>query len=158
VCVVDNDDALRNLISVAREFAAPQQGRVLTLFGCGGDRDRAKRPRMGKAAGAASDLCMLTSDNPRSEDPQAIIHDVLPGLEEGIRASGGAYGATYLVEPDRARAITLLLEQARPHDIVLIAGKGHEKTQTIGTLQLPFDDAEVAAKALAALGYQETLA
>jgi UDP-N-acetylmuramoyl-L-alanyl-D-glutamate--2,6-diaminopimelate ligase len=152
------DDALRNLISVAREFAAPQQGRVLTLFGCGGDRDRAKRPRMGKAAGAASDLCMLTSDNPRSEDPQAIIHDVLPGLEEGIRASGGAYGATYLVEPDRARAITLLLEQARPHDIVLIAGKGHEKTQTIGTLQLPFDDAEVAAKALAALGYQETLA
>jgi UDP-N-acetylmuramoyl-L-alanyl-D-glutamate--2,6-diaminopimelate ligase len=148
------DDALRNLLSVAREFAAPDNGRVLTLFGCGGDRDRAKRPRMGKAAGAASDVCVLTSDNPRSEDPQAIINDVLPGLEEGIRESG----AIYVVEPDRARAIAAILAQARPHDIVLIAGKGHEKTQTVGAQALPFDDADVAAKCLNALGYQETSA
>ncbi len=139
------EDALRNLLSVAREFAAPENGRVLTLFGCGGDRDKAKRPRMGKAAGAASDLCMLTSDNPRSEDPQAILNDVLPGLQES--------GVRYLVEPDRALAIRALLAEARAHDIVLIAGKGHEKTQTIGAEQLPFDDAAVAAEALVALGY-----
>ncbi len=139
------DDALRNLLSVAREFAAPQHGRVLTLFGCGGDRDKTKRPLMGKAAGAASDLCMLTSDNPRSEEPEAILRDVLPGLEEA--------GAPYLVEVDRARAIRTLLAEAREHDIVLIAGKGHEKTQTIGAEQLPFDDAAVAAEALRELGY-----
>ncbi len=140
------DDALRNLLSVAREFAAPQNGRVLTLFGCGGDRDRAKRPLMGKAAGAASDLCMLTSDNPRGEDPQAILREVLPGLEES--------GVRFLVEVDRARAIRALLAEAREHDIVLLAGKGHEKTQTIGTDKLPFDDVDVAADALEALGYK----
>ena len=140
------DDALRNLLAVAREFASPNNGRVLTLFGCGGDRDRAKRPLMGAAAGAASDLCMLTSDNPRSEEPQAILDDVLPGLKQT--------GTPYLVEPDRARAIRALLAQAREHDIVLIAGKGHEKTQTIGTEILPFDDADVAAKALEELGYK----
>ncbi len=145
------DDALRNLVSVAREFASGaaegEAGRVLTLFGCGGDRDRTKRPLMGKAAGAASDLCMLTSDNPRSEDPQAILKDVLPGLEES--------GVRFLVEVDRAKAIQSLLEEARPHDIVLIAGKGHEKTQTVGTELLPFDDAEAAARALEALGYRD---
>lgn len=145
------DDALKNLCSVAREFAAAgpagAQGRVLTLFGCGGDRDRAKRLRMGRAAGAASDLCMLTSDNPRSEDPEAILAEVLPGLQES--------GARYLVEVDRARAIRTLLGEARAHDIVLIAGKGHEKTQTIGTELLPFDDAAVAAASLAELGYKE---
>ena len=139
------DDALRNLLSVAGEFAASEHGRVLTLFGCGGDRDRAKRPLMGKAAGAASDLCMLTSDNPRSEDPQAILDDVLLGLKES--------GVRFLVEPDRALAIRALLAEAREHDIVLIAGKGHEKTQTIGAEQLPFDDAAVAARALEELGY-----
>ena len=142
------DDALRNLTAVAREFAeAGGAGRVLTLFGCGGDRDKAKRPLMGQAAGAASDLCMLTSDNPRSEEPEAILEDVLPGL----RASGGRY----LVEVDRAKAIQALLAEAQPGDVVLIAGKGHEKTQTIGRELLPFDDAEVAADALRALGYGE---
>ena len=145
------DDALRNLLTVAREFASGsdsgEAGRVLTLFGCGGDRDRTKRPLMGKAAGAASDLCMLTSDNPRSEDAEAILKDVLPGLEES--------GVRYLVEVDRSKAIQTLLGQARPHDIVLIAGKGHEKTQTIGTELLPFDDAEVVARSLEALGYQD---
>ncbi|RRA48870.1 UDP-N-acetylmuramoyl-L-alanyl-D-glutamate--2,6-diaminopimelate ligase [Acidipila sp. EB88] len=141
------DDALRNLIAVAREFAdaQPKPGRVLTLFGCGGDRDRAKRPRMGKAAGAGSDLCMLTSDNPRSEQPEAILDDVLPGLRES--------GVRFLVEVDRATAIRRLLREAQAGDIVLIAGKGHEKTQQVGAELLPFDDASVAAEALAALGY-----
>ena len=129
------DDALRNVLSVAREFAAPHGGRVLALFGCGGDRDRAKRPLMGAAAGRASDLCVLTSDNPRSEDPQRILDDVLPGLRES--------GVRYLMEVDRARAIRALLAEAREHDVAVIAGKGHEKTQTIGGEQLPFDDAEV---------------
>jgi UDP-N-acetylmuramoyl-L-alanyl-D-glutamate--2,6-diaminopimelate ligase len=144
------DDALRNLIGVAREFVTndvANKGRVLTLFGCGGDRDRGKRPRMGKAAGAGSDLCMLTSDNPRSEEPMAILADVLPGLKES--------GVRYLVEPDRARAIRALLAEAKAGDIVLIAGKGHEKTQTIGAEVLPFDDVEVAGAALAGLGYTE---
>jgi UDP-N-acetylmuramoyl-L-alanyl-D-glutamate--2,6-diaminopimelate ligase len=144
------DDALRNLTAVAREFVtsnAANTGRVLTLFGCGGDRDRGKRPRMGKAAGAGSELCMLTSDNPRGEDPLAILDDVLPGLKES--------GVRYLVEPDRARAVRLLLAEAKPGDIVLIAGKGHEKTQTIGGDVLPFDDVEVARAALAELGHAE---
>ncbi len=140
------DDALRNVLSVAREFAEPNNGRVLTLFGCGGDRDRAKRPLMGAAAGRASDWCVLTSDNPRSEDPAAIADDVLPGLRE--------IGGRYLVELDRARAIHALLAEARGGDVAVIAGKGHEKTQTIGADLLPFDDAEVAAAALGALGFR----
>ncbi len=140
------DDALRNLLAVAREFAGPQGGRVLTLFGCGGDRDKTKRPRMGRATGEASDFCVLTSDNPRTEDPLAILADVLPGLD--------AAGARYTVEPDRARAIRTLIAEAKPHDILLIAGKGHEKTQTIGTEHLPFDDADVARAALAEAGYK----
>ena len=113
-----------------------------------------RRPRPGasgrawaKLRGAGSDLCVLTSDNPRSEDPLAILDDVLPGLKES--------GAHYLVEPDRAEAIRLLLAQAKPGDIVLIAGKGHEKTQTIGADVLPFDDVKVAGAALAELGYAE---
>lgn len=142
------DDALRNLIAVAREFAAPAGGRVLTLFGCGGDRDRTKRPLMGRAAGEGSDLCMLTSDNPRSEDPQAILNDVLPGLRET--------STPFLVEVDRKQAIHTLLAEARPNDIVLLAGKGHEKTQTIGVEQLPFDDVAVATAALHELGYGDT--
>jgi UDP-N-acetylmuramoyl-L-alanyl-D-glutamate--2,6-diaminopimelate ligase len=137
------DDALRNLTKLAREFVsqpATQQGRVITVFGCGGDRDRAKRPKMGRAAGEGSDFVVLTSDNPRSEDPEAIIADALPGLL--------ATGTQYLTEPDRARAIRLALEAAHPGDIVLIAGKGHEKEQVLRDRILPFDDAEVAADIL----------
>jgi UDP-N-acetylmuramoyl-L-alanyl-D-glutamate--2,6-diaminopimelate ligase len=140
------DDALRNLLSVAREFVAPECGRVITLFGCGGDRDRTKRPLMGAAAGEGSDFVVLTSDNPRSEAPQAILDEVLPGLV--------ATGTSHVVEVGRAAAIRLALGQAKEHDIVLIAGKGHEKTQTIGTELLPFDDARVAEKGLAELGYE----
>jgi UDP-N-acetylmuramoyl-L-alanyl-D-glutamate--2,6-diaminopimelate ligase len=134
------DDALRNLTVLAREFVTDTGGKVITLFGCGGDRDRAKRPLMGRAAGEGSDFVVLTSDNPRSEDPEAILENVLPGLK--------ATGAEYVVEADRARAIHLALEAARPGDIVLLAGKGHEKTQTLKTGTIPFDDAEIAAAAL----------
>jgi UDP-N-acetylmuramoyl-L-alanyl-D-glutamate--2,6-diaminopimelate ligase len=134
------DDALRNIIAVAREFVDKEGGRVITLFGCGGDRDRSKRPLMGQAAGAGSDVVVLTSDNPRGEDPLAIIDQVLPGL------SGTP--ATVIVEPDRRHAIELAIAQAQPGDLVLLAGKGHEKTQTIGERVIPFDDVAIARQVL----------
>ena len=135
------DDALRNVLALARDLVVPQQGRVLTVFGCGGDRDRTKRPRMGRAAAEASEIVVVTSDNPRSEDPRGIIDEILPGT--------AGSPATVEVEPDRAKAIALAMTKARPGDIVVIAGKGHEKTQTIGRQVLPFDDVAVARDALA---------
>ena len=134
------DDALRNVTKLAREITEQSAGRVLTVFGCGGDRDTTKRPLMGKAAGEGSDVVVVTSDNPRSENPDAIIEQILPGLR--------GTSAEVIVEPDRAKAIYTALEQARAGDLVLIAGKGHEKTQTIGTQVLPFDDAAIAARIL----------
>lgn len=141
------DDALRNLTSLAREFVqqAGQKGRVITVFGCGGDRDRAKRPLMGEAAGKGSNLVVLTSDNPRSEDPVAVINDALVGLQRS--------GAKYKIEPDRRAAIALAVQEAGPGDIVLIAGKGHEKVQISRDGVLPFDDVEVAHEVLHAAGY-----
>jgi len=139
------DDALRNLTALARQLVARGQGRILTLFGCGGDRDRTKRPKMGQAAGEGSDLVIVTSDNPRSEDPEAIIAEILPGL--------AATQTPYIVEPDRAKAIALALQQAAPGDVVLIAGKGHEKEQILRDRTIFFDDAQVALSALRALGY-----
>jgi len=141
------DDALKNLLSVARDFLgrAADAGRVITLFGCGGDRDRAKRPLMGHAAGSGSDFVVLTSDNPRSEEPVAIIREALPGVERS--------GVQHAVEPDRRQAIALALNEAKPGDIVLIAGKGHEKVQVLRDGPTPFDDVAVAREALAALGY-----
>jgi UDP-N-acetylmuramoyl-L-alanyl-D-glutamate--2,6-diaminopimelate ligase len=141
------DDALRNLTSIARDFAVRSgtQGKVITLFGCGGDRDKTKRPLMGEAAGRGSDFVVLTSDNPRSEDPLAIIQDALPGLQKS--------GARYAVEPDRKQAIALALAEAKPGDIVLVAGKGHEKTQTSREGVFPFDDVQVAQKTLQQMGY-----
>ena len=141
------DDALRNLTSLAREFVqqARQKGRVITVFGCGGDRDRAKRPLMGEAAGRGSDFVILTSDNPRSEDPVAIINDALVGLQRS--------GAKYKVEPDRKMAIAFAIRAAAPGDLVLIAGKGHEKVQVTREGSVPFDDVEVAHKALRDAGY-----
>jgi len=135
------DDALRNVLALARDLVVPQQGRVLTVFGCGGDRDRTKRPRMGRAAAEASEIVIVTSDNPRSEDPRVIIDEILPGT--------AGLPATVEVEPDRAKAIALAMTKARSGDIVVIAGKGHEKTQTIGRQVLPFDDVAVARDALA---------
>ncbi len=141
------DDALRNLITLARELVAPNAGRVITLFGCGGDRDRTKRPKMGRAAGEGSDLVILTSDNPRSEDPGAILAEALAGVRETR--------AECLVEADRAQAIALAIKAAKPGDIVLLAGKGHEKTQTLRDCTIPFDDGAVAAAKLAALTAKE---
>jgi UDP-N-acetylmuramoyl-L-alanyl-D-glutamate--2,6-diaminopimelate ligase len=139
------DDALKNLTALAREFVQKSSGRVITVFGCGGDRDRAKRPLMGEAAGKGSDLVIITSDNPRSEDPTAIIADAKPGVEKT--------GARFEVEPDRRKAIDLALHLAQPGDIVLLAGKGHEKTQTTREGVFPFDDAEVARELLWGMGY-----
>ncbi len=137
------DDALRNLLTTARELVG-RGGRIITVFGCGGDRDRSKRPLMGQVASSLSNLVVLTSDNPRSEDPGAIIQDALTGLEKT--------GARHLVELDRARAIERALGEARPGDIVLIAGKGHETCQIIGDRVLPFDDRLVARQLLERLG------
>jgi UDP-N-acetylmuramoyl-L-alanyl-D-glutamate--2,6-diaminopimelate ligase len=140
------DDALRNLTALAREFVKASGGRVITVFGCGGDRDRSKRPLMGEAAGKGSDFVVLTSDNPRSEGPLAIIRDAAVGLERSR--------AQYQTEPDRRAAIHLAVNMATPGDIVLIAGKGHEKSQILATGPVPFDDREVAAEALGDLGYE----
>jgi UDP-N-acetylmuramoyl-L-alanyl-D-glutamate--2,6-diaminopimelate ligase len=141
------DDALRNLIALARQMTVRSGGRIITLFGCGGDRDRTKRPRMGQAAGEGSDFVVATSDNPRSEDPRAILAEIEPALK--------ATGARYVVEPDRTEAICLALKEARPSDVVLIAGKGHEKEQFLADRTIPFDDSEVALSELAQLGYGE---
>jgi len=139
------DDALRNLTALARQMVASNGGRIITLFGCGGDRDRTKRPKMGQAAGEGSDFVVATSDNPRSEDPQAILAEVEPALK--------ATGTRYVVEPDRAQAIRLALTEAKPLDVVLLAGKGHEKEQILADRTIPFDDAQVASSALATIGY-----
>jgi UDP-N-acetylmuramoyl-L-alanyl-D-glutamate--2,6-diaminopimelate ligase len=142
------DDALRNLTALAREFVqqAGQKGRVITVFGCGGDRDRAKRPLMGEAVGRGSDFVVLTSDNPRSEDPLVIINDAMVGLQRS--------GAKYKIEPDRRVAIALAIHQATPGDMVLIAGKGHENVQVTREGSIPFDDVEVARQVLREAGYE----
>jgi UDP-N-acetylmuramoyl-L-alanyl-D-glutamate--2,6-diaminopimelate ligase len=149
------DDALRNLTALARQLLNGSHGsreqkvvgprKIITLFGCGGDRDRTKRPKMGQAAGEGSDFVVVTSDNPRSEDPDAIIAEILPGVT--------ATGVRFIVESDRARAIELALRAAGPGDVVLIAGKGHEKKQILRDGTIYFDDAQVALSALRRLNY-----
>jgi len=141
------DDALRNLTALARQITAATGARVITLFGCGGDRDRTKRPKMGQAAGEGSDFVVVTSDNPRTEDPAAILAEIEPGL--------ASTGVSYTTELDRASAIRLALAAAKPGDVVLIAGKGHEKEQILAGRTIPFDDADVALSILAELGYGE---
>jgi len=138
------DDALQNLIRTARELIT--KGRIITLFGCGGSRDRTKRPIMGETSGKLSDLTILTSDNPRQEDPLKIISDIVVGMQKS--------GGKYLIEPDRAKAISLAIEEARPGDIVLLAGKGHEDYQIFADRTIHFDDREVARKALNDRGYK----
>lgn len=137
------DDALRNVILVARELAP--KGRVITLFGCGGDRDRTKRPLMGMAAGELSDYVVLTSDNPRSEDPLDIMNDALVGLRR--------FDTPHVAEPDRAKAIRLAIQEARTGDVVLLAGKGHETYQVLRDRTIDFDDREMARVVLRLLGY-----
>ena len=142
------DDALRNAIQVARELTRQEEkpGRVITLFGCGGDRDRTKRPLMGMAAAELSDFVVLTSDNPRSEDPLDIINDVMVGLRRLDTPS--------MTEPDRGKAVQRALEEARPGDVVLLAGKGHETYQILKDRTIDFDDRVTARQALESLGYQ----
>ena len=146
------DDALRNLTALARDFVAHAElkGKVITLFGCGGDRDRAKRPLMAEAAARGSDFIVLTSDNPRSEDPLAIMNDAIVGLQ---RAGSQKSPTKYVAEPDRRKAIALAIERAAPGDIVLLAGKGHEKFQVTKQATVPFDDVQVAQDVLKSLGY-----
>lgn len=138
------DDALRNTIAVARNM---KPKRVITLFGCGGDRDRSKRPLMGMAAAELSDYVVLTSDNPRSEDPLAIMNDALVGLRR--------YDTNYVAEPDRERAIKKAIETAGPGDVVILAGKGHETYQILRDGPIPFDDREVARRVLRSFGYRK---
>jgi UDP-N-acetylmuramoyl-L-alanyl-D-glutamate--2,6-diaminopimelate ligase len=133
-----SDDALLNVLRTAREVT---KGRIITLFGCGGDRDRSKRAPMGEAAGSLSDVVILTSDNPRTEDPNQILCDA----EEGIQKTGKPYEKI----ADRREAIHHAIAQARTDDLVLIAGKGHEDYQILGREVFHFDDKEVAREALA---------
>jgi UDP-N-acetylmuramoyl-L-alanyl-D-glutamate--2,6-diaminopimelate ligase len=133
------DDALKNVLSTAREVIETG-GRVVTVFGCGGDRDRTKRAPMGLAASQLSDVTIVTSDNPRSEEPLQIIRDI----EEGLRQTGKPYSAI----PDRTEAIQLAIREARRGDIVVIAGKGHETYQIVGSKKTDFDDRKVAREAI----------
>jgi len=137
------DDALRNLLETARPLA---RGRLITVFGCGGDRDRSKRPLMGAVAGRLSDVIVITSDNPRSENPQRIIDEIQRGITADTRKEGGQPPLTIV---DRRAAIAKAIEVAKPGDLVLVAGKGHEKYQVIGDKTSPFDDVAVAREALA---------
>lgn len=137
------DDALRNLLATAKELSSG--GRIITLFGCGGDRDRTKRPLMGEAAGRGSDIVVLTSDNPRSEDPLLIINDAIVGTQRTK--------AKLFVELDRQKAIELALDEARAGDIVLLAGKGHETYQILRDRTIEFDDRAVARRILTQRGY-----
>jgi UDP-N-acetylmuramoyl-L-alanyl-D-glutamate--2,6-diaminopimelate ligase len=144
------DDALKNLLETARPLAS---GRVITVFGCGGDRDRTKRPLMGAVAARLSDVVIVTSDNPRSENPTLIIDEikrgiVLPPDRVGPKGTGPKAPVCFAI-PDRKEAIDRAIKEARPGDLVLVAGKGHEKYQVIGDRTLPFDDVAVARTALA---------
>ena len=143
------DDALTNLLSAVRELGPL---RVITVFGCGGDRDRAKRPKMGFAAASGSDVVVVTSDNPRSESPMAIIEEILPGVWRALTGDprGEPPPGRCLVIPDRKEAIRAALSLARKDDCVVIAGKGHETYQILGDRTLPFDDREVARDLLRA--------
>jgi UDP-N-acetylmuramoyl-L-alanyl-D-glutamate--2,6-diaminopimelate ligase len=135
------DDALKNLLETARPLA---QRRVITLFGCGGDRDRTKRPLMGAVAARLSDVVVITSDNPRSEDPVRIIEEI----KRGVQTPSDPDATRFFTIVDRKEAIQLAIKTAEPGDLVLLAGKGHEKTQVIGNRELPFDEVAIAREAL----------
>ena len=134
------EEALRSLLETVRSFTT---GRLIVVFGCGGDRDRTKRPIMGRHAATLADRVWVTSDNPRTEDPGAIIEEILSGMTAGQRSGGRVQ-----VEPDRRRAIEGAIVEARPSDSVVIAGKGHETYQILGDRVIPFDDRVVAREAL----------
>ena len=129
-------DALVNLLGSVRELGP---GRIVTVFGCGGDRDRSKRPKMAAAVSSLSDVTIVTSDNPRTEDPESIIDEIVPGIHEGAR---------WERVTDRREAIRRAIESAGPGDVVVIAGKGHEDYQIIGREKMHMSDQETAAEAL----------
>ncbi|MBC9783248.1 UDP-N-acetylmuramoyl-L-alanyl-D-glutamate--2,6-diaminopimelate ligase [Heliobacterium chlorum] len=139
-------DGLVNVLNTAEALA---EGKIVTVFGCGGDRDRTKRPIMGGVVAEMSDIAVVTSDNPRTENPHQIIEDILPGVQ-------AVPGIEYKVEPDRKQAIALALSMANPGDLVMIAGKGHENYQIVGKEVLPFDDREVARQVLRGMGYDRS--
>ena len=133
------DDALTNVLSALKPFA--REARLIVMFGCGGERDRSKRPRMAKAVARWADRILLTSDNPRRDDPLLIIEDARAGFST-------ADMDRVQIEPDRRKAIEMAIRMARPGDVVLLAGKGHETYQQVGTQKLPFDDVAIAAEIL----------
>jgi UDP-N-acetylmuramoyl-L-alanyl-D-glutamate--2,6-diaminopimelate ligase len=130
-------DSLENVLKATRPFV---EGQLICVFGCGGDRDRTKRPMMGKIAAELADRVVVTSDNPRTEDPERILEDIVAGIPDSVEA---------LVIGDRAQAIRTAIAQAQPGDGVVIAGKGHEDYQILGTEKIHFDDREQARLALA---------
>ena len=134
-------DSIRSVLRASRPLTS---GRLILVFGCGGDRDRAKRSPMGAAATANADLTFITTDNPRSEDPLAIIAEIEPGAEEG--------GGSFVIEPDRRTAIRSALREAAAGDVVIVAGKGHEAVQELRDGTIPFDDRVVVREELAARG------
>jgi len=136
-------DALVHLLDAV---VVLKEGRIITVFGCGGDRDRTKRPKMGKIVEERSDIAIVTSDNPRTEDPLAIIEDIKKGLT----------GDNHIIIPDRREAVYRAIELAQKDDIVLIAGKGHEDYQVLGTKKVHFDDREIALEALQQLRIKGT--
>jgi UDP-N-acetylmuramoyl-L-alanyl-D-glutamate--2,6-diaminopimelate ligase len=140
-------DALEQALVTSRELVG--EGRVVVVFGCGGDRDATKRPIMGAVAARLADRVVVTSDNPRSEDPLTIIDEILAGIPDDRDRGPGAVA----VVPDRRAAIAAAVASAEPGDLVLVAGKGHETTQTTGDVVVAFDDRVEARRALADLGY-----
>ena len=130
-------DALEKILKATHEFS---KGRVVAVFGCGGDRDKTKRPIMGMVAAQNADFCVVTSDNPRTEDPQTIIDDIMPGVESG--------DTPYAVVVNRREAIAFAMKNAQKDDVILLAGKGHEDYQIIGTEKHHFDEREVVADIL----------
>lgn len=140
-------DSLENILITAKEFV---KGRIITVFGCGGDRDRGKRPLMGEKAALYSDICIITSDNPRTEEPEQIIKDIIPGIEKHMKIE------QYEVVENRREAIEKALRKANKNDMVIIAGKGHETYQIIKDKVYLFDDRQVAKEALEKIGHDGT--
>jgi UDP-N-acetylmuramoyl-L-alanyl-D-glutamate--2,6-diaminopimelate ligase len=138
------EDGLRNVLQVAREIC---KGRIIVVFGCGGDRDKTKRPKMGATAAELGDYCIVTSDNPRTESPERILLDI----EVGLQHAGKKRGDDYIVVQDRREAIQRAIEMAREGDLVMLAGKGHEDYQIIGKTKHHFDDRETARNILEAI-------
>jgi UDP-N-acetylmuramoyl-L-alanyl-D-glutamate--2,6-diaminopimelate ligase len=137
LCALRETMSVRRVGAPHRKAVRPQQPKLFCVFGCGGERDRGKRPLMGAVASRLADLSFITSDNPRSENPLSIIDDIARGTRGEV-----------IVEPDRARAIRLAVHMARPRDIVLIAGKGHERYQEVRGVRQPYSDAEEVTAAL----------